>query len=91
MDDLFRVYPTIPEAIRDIGEQKWAEIEEAFKHQRNVDLLRALLDLDLFPMKDSFVAYLRRDPSAIERNPATVNRLSARLSALALRDFLYQV
>ncbi len=84
LDDLFRVYPTIPEAIRDISEQKWAEIEEAFKHQRNVDLLEALLDLDLFPVKDSYVAYLRRDPSAMQRNPATVNRLSGRLYEMGL-------
>ena len=84
LDDLFRVYPTIPQGIRDISEQKWAEIEEAFNRRRNVDLLSALLDLELFPVKDSYVAYLRKDPSAIERNPATVNRLSGRLYEMGL-------
>ena len=32
-------------------------------------LIRNLLQLELFPVKDSYVAYLRRDPSAIKRNP----------------------
>ena len=35
---------------------------------------KLLHSLDLFPIKDSY--YLKRDSSAINRNPATVNRLS---------------
>ncbi len=26
LDDLFRVYPTIPEGIRDIDEEKWSRV-----------------------------------------------------------------
>jgi hypothetical protein len=28
LDDLFQVYPTIPEGIRDINEVVWAEVEK---------------------------------------------------------------
>jgi len=84
LDDLFQVYPTIPEGIRDIDENIWEEVEQTFKNKDNVGLLKSLLKLDLFPIKDSYVAYLKRDPSAIERNPATVNRLCGRLYEMGL-------
>ncbi len=84
LDDLFQVYPTIPEGIRDIDENIWEEVEQAFKNKDNIGLLKSLLKLDLFPIKDSYVAYLKRDPSAIERNPATVNRLCGRLYEMGL-------
>ncbi len=84
LDDLFQVYPTIPEGMRQIDESMWSEIEAAFVQQDNARLLRSLLRLDLFPIKDSYVAYLRRDGSAIERNPATVARLCGRLYEMGL-------
>lgn len=84
LDDLFQIYPTIPEGIRDIDENIWEEVEQTFKNKDNIGLLKSLLKLDLFPIKDSYVAYLKRDPSAIERNPATVNRLCGRLYEMGL-------
>lgn len=89
LDDLFRVYPTIPEGIRDIDEALWKEIEKTFKKKKNKVLLSRLLSLDLFPIKDSYVAYLKRDPAAIERNPATVDRLCGRLYEMGL-DEIYE-
>ncbi len=84
LDDLFQVYPTIPEGIRDIDSKLWRNIEKAFEQRNNVELLENLLQLDLFPIKDSYVAYLKRDKSALERNPATVNRLCGRLYEMGL-------
>lgn len=84
LDDLFRVYPTIPDGIRDIDENTWKEIEEYYRRQESLNLIRTLLKLDLFPIKDSYVAYLRRDPSSIERNPATIDRLCGRIYELGL-------
>jgi hypothetical protein len=86
LDDLFRVYPCIPEGIRDIDKEKWQAVEKAFKKRDNSDLLKTLLSLDLFPIKDSYVAYLKRDPSAIERNPQTVNRLCGRIYEMGLNN-----
>jgi len=84
LDELFAVYPTIPEGIREIGEDIWREIEKAFKSKNNDALLRILLKLDLFPIKDSYIAYLRRDHSAIDRNPRTTNRICGRLYEIGL-------
>ena len=37
LDDLFQVYPTIPEGIRDINQNRWKEIEIAFENQDNFE------------------------------------------------------
>ncbi len=84
LDDLFRVYPLAPEGIRDIDQDKWATIEHAYNRKDKSLLLCELLSLKLFPLKDSYVAYLKRDPSALERNPATVDRLCGRLFEMGL-------
>jgi len=45
--------------------------------------------LDLFPIKDSYIAYLKRDSSAIDRNPRTINRICGRIYELGLNK-LYE-
>jgi len=84
LDDLFQVYPTIPEGIRDIDDTIWKEVEIEFKKKNNVSLVKELLKFDLFPIKDSYIAYLKRDKASIERNPKTINRISGRLFEMGL-------
>lgn len=85
LDDLFQVYPTIPEGIRDIDGKLWKSVEKAFEKRDNHGLLQSLLELELFPIKNSYVAYLRRDRGALKRNPATVDRLCGRLYEMGLK------
>ena len=86
LDELFRVYPCIPEGMRDLDPANWKLIEQAFRRKDKPALIGSLLELELFPIKDSYVAYLKRDPSAIERNPNTVDRLCGRLFELGLDE-----
>lgn len=86
LDDLFHIYPTIPEGIRDINGEKWKFIQRAFEKRDNHALLENILKLDLFPIKDSYVAYLRKDKEALKRNPATVDRLCGRLYEMGLHE-----
>lgn len=86
LDELFKIYPTIPEGIRDINENKWEKIEKAYNEENKYALLKGLLSLDLFPIKDSYIAYLRRDKTAIDRNPETVNRIYGRLQEMGLNE-----
>ena len=66
LDDLFHVYPTIPEGIRDLDGELWKKVEKAFKKKDNATLLETLLKMDLFPIKDSYVAYLKRDKASLK-------------------------
>jgi len=84
LDDLFQVYPTIPEGIRDINEDIWPNVEKYFNRKSNDNLIRELLKFGLFPIKDSYIAYLKRDKSAIHRNPKTINRICGRLHEMGL-------
>lgn len=86
LDDLFRVYPTIPEGIRNVDNSLWNEIETAFNNRNDMVLLKKLLKLKLFPIKDSYIAYLRKDRHALERNPATVSRVCGRLYEMGLNE-----
>lgn len=88
LDDLFSVYPTIPNWIRDLDKELWSKIEDSFYKNDNVDLIKNLLKLELFPIKDSYVAYLKRDKNSILRNPQTVNRLSWRIYEMWLDKIL---
>ncbi|HNW99563.1 MAG TPA: restriction endonuclease [Bacteroidales bacterium] len=89
LDDLFHVYPTIPEGIREINEKAWGCVEKAFKQKNNDLLIHELLKLELFPIKDSYIAYLKRDNSSIDRNPRTINRICGRIYELGLNK-LYE-
>lgn len=51
LDDLFRVYPTIPEGIRDLDGAIWENVVSAFNERDNNALIESLLDLELFPKK----------------------------------------
>lgn len=84
LDDLFQVYPAIPEGIRDIDNELWKRVEKAFAKKDNIALLENILKLNLFPIKDSYVAYLKRDKEALKRNPATADRLCGRLYEMGL-------
>ncbi len=84
LDDLFSVYPTIPEGMREIDITCWKNIERAFEKQDNKLLLKELLKLNLFPIKDSYIAYVRKDVNSISRNQKTVNRICGRLYEMGL-------
>jgi hypothetical protein len=47
----------------------WQQVEQSFQEKNNIALLNTLLKMDLFPIKDSYTAYLKRDTASISRNP----------------------
>lgn len=89
LDQLFSVYPLAPDSIREIDKEIWNNIKKYFKEDNNKELFRELLKLDLFPIKDGYVPYFRKDKTAIDRNPRTVNRIYGRIRELGL-DKLYE-
>lgn len=89
LDQLFGVYPLAPDSVRSVDPDIWREIEDAYKGMDNIALFKALLKLKLFPVKDGFLPFFRRDKSAIERNPVTVNRICGRVRELGINK-LYE-
>jgi hypothetical protein len=89
LDDLFQVYPTIPDGIREVNESRWRKIQMAFEEKDNLSLIKEVLKLELFPIKDSYIAYLKKDESAILRNPKTIDRICGRLYEMGL-DKIYE-
>ncbi len=89
LDELFKVYPMSPNIRREIADDKWRRVQAWFEQKNNLELVRELLTLELFPTKDSYVAYLKRNPKSISRNPETVNRLAGNLYEMGL-DTIYE-
>lgn len=90
LDLLYRVYPISPNIRRELDPEVWNKIKRAFNNKDNKLLITYLTKLDLFPIKDSYVAYLRKDPSAIDRNPLTVNRITSQLYEMGLDEIFDQ-
>ena len=84
LDELFRIYPTIPNCVRCIDDNIWQLVEKNFNEKNNCELVKSLLKCDLFPIKDSYIAYLRKDNSSLDRNPQTINRIAGMLYDMGL-------
>lgn len=88
LDELYKIYPIIPNLKREISKETENKIRQAFTDKDNEKLVKVLLDLELFPIKDSYVAYLKRDRDAISRNPQTINRIAGNLFQMGIEDII---
>lgn len=88
LDELYKVYPITPNLRREIAKSKELKIEAAFNSKDNSKLVAELLDLELFPLKDSYVAYLKRDRGSIKRNPETINRIAGNLYHMGYSEIM---
>ncbi len=75
--------------MRDIDQNQWQKIETAFANQDNLELITGLLKLQKFPIKNSYVSFLRKDSTSLVRNPQTINRLAGTMYQMGL-DKLYE-
>ena len=87
LDRLQQIYPH-EEGERDISQSVLDSIRQSFEERDDITLLNKLLNLDKFPYKDSYVAFLRTDRTAIERNPQTVHRICDRLYAMGIDNVI---
>lgn len=88
LDLLYKVYPMSVNLRRELGPTVQHEIERAFNSGEDRKLLAILLKQEIFPIKDSYVAYLKRDKSAVDRNPATVERITGMLRDMGLDEII---
>lgn len=89
LDKLHAVYPMDVSGLRTIAKDTQNRIKEALDEGDNEKLIQVLLnELELFPIKDSYVAFLRKDPDTIKHNPQTISRIGSRLSKMGLAEIL---
>lgn len=93
LDLLYKVYPISANLRREMSDEIKNEIRAAVEIQDSEKLLRILISETnssriVFPIKDSYVAYLKHDTSAIERNPNTVDRITSMLYEMGYDDIL---
>jgi hypothetical protein len=88
LDKLYTIYPITPNLRRQMPAETEAKIREAFKQKEDLVLIQELLDWDLFPIKDSYVAYLRKDKSAMSRNPQTISRIANILYTMGIEEII---
>lgn len=91
LDRLYSVYPISNNVRRNINESVLKKLKDAYISQDNSSLIKQALKLELFPLKDSYVAYLKRDETAIEKNPKTINRLAGSMYQLGWEKFLMNI
>ena len=80
LDKLYKIYPIQRGISRDLKAETVKKIRNATKSKNKIELIRTLLaEVDLFPIKDSYIAYLRKSPKALESNPKTAERIGGTL------------
>lgn len=86
LDLLFKVYPMSVNLRRELSKDSINKITKYFNARESKELLKVLLAQEVFPIKDSYIAYLKRDKTAIDRNPATVERITGMLYEMGLDE-----
>jgi len=79
LDKLHEVYPVIQETEREIPEEVKNRLKKVYNERDDLALIKELLKLPKFPVKDPYVAFLRKRKVFIEYNPQTVQRIVNRI------------
>ena len=91
LDRLFAVYPTIPDEKRKIKSEIIEKIKKYYKSKNNIELFSILIKLELFPIKDSYVAFFKRSPNSIKNNPDQLKRICNRIYDMDLENLLEKI
>ena len=86
LDDLYSVYPVVHENVRKIDKSVMYRVERYFNERDNYNLISSLLELPLFPVKDSYIPYLRKSKDAIRRNPNIIKRICGDLYEMGYQE-----
>lgn len=88
LDLLYKIYPVCMNLKRELPKDVIQDIRRYFNKKEFDNLLKLLLKQEKFPIKDSYVAYLKRDPTSLDRNPLTCQRLSGILCDMGVDEII---
>jgi hypothetical protein len=89
LDRLHNVYPVTTALERPLSSETKEELKDAFQKKDKLRLLKILLRLEKFPIKDPYVAFLRRNKGQfIEKNPQTVQRIANKILSMEFDEVI---
>ena len=88
LDLLYKIYPMSNNLRREMKKEDIQKLNEYYEMRDKNKLLNLLLRQEVFPIKDSYISYLKRDKSAINRNPATVDRIVGILYEMGINKII---
>jgi len=91
LDRLHEVYPVIQESEREIPEDVKSKLKKIYNAGNDVELIKELLNLPKFPVKDPYVAFLRKREVFIEYNPKTVQRIAERIRLMGYNAMIESI
>lgn len=91
LDDLYSVYPTINNSIRDIDTKLWKEIETSYNNKDNVELMEKLLNIKSLSLINSNVANLDVITNAIRSNTKIANDIAVEARKIFLNDLFVKL
>ena len=91
LDRLQQVYPVVQEPKRQIGDEVKANLRKVFQSGNDVELVKELLKLPKFPVKDPYVAFLRKREFFVEHNPETVRRIASRIRSMGYEGMIESI
>jgi len=88
LDRLSEVYPVTREAERVLPLEIKTQLKDAYDERDGIHLLRILLELGKFPIKDPYVAFLRRKDIFVTYNPNVTDRLAETLFSMSFDELI---
>lgn len=88
LDELFKVYPISKNPRRPLSDDKRERIKTAMDRKENKNLILECIDSEVFPIKDSYIGFLKQDKSAVDRNPEIVNRIAGSLIEMGYENVI---
>lgn len=88
LDRLSDIYQMQVNPERPLDETLRVKVKRAFDQRNTKELIELLLEAEVFPVKDSYVGFLRKKHQAIEENPETISRIGDRLYTLGWTGLL---
>lgn len=90
LDKLSKIYVMNVNPERPLDKDLEQSIQKAFKDKKTKKLIKLLLEAEIFPVKDSYIGFIRAKEKAIDQNPETIKRIGERLYGLGIERLLQE-
>lgn len=90
LDKLDKIYVMNVNPERPLAKDVERRIKQAFKEKNTQELIKLLLEAEIFPVKDSYIGFIRAKKEAINENPKTISRIGERLYSLRIDRLLQE-